>query len=391
MKYLSYLTISSLLILMSCGSKEKSVEEIIENGTQTEIRQKKETLSQNVRELNNKLKKLEEKLAEFETDYTYAIVEAKEIVPKEFKHYIKIQGEASTDENVVIYPEFSGNLQKIYINEGDKVKKGQVLAKIDEGGLTNQIAELKARRDLAKTRFERQKRLWDQNIGSEIQYLEAETAYEQVNNSVKQLESQLKKSTIYAPFDGEIDEIITDQGQVVTPGQTPIFRILNLEEMYISANVPENYVGSISKGSEAIVSFGSIGKEFKSEVTQVSNNISQSNRNFRVRVAIPNDIKFVKPNLIATINLNDYTSKDAIVIPENILRENSKGESFTYSLTMEDENIGVANFKELKVGKSYEGEIEVLDGLKASDIVVTEGARTVKKDEKVKVLNFQKK
>jgi multidrug efflux pump subunit AcrA (membrane-fusion protein) len=177
---------------------------------------------------------------------------------------------------------------------------------------------------------------------------------------------------------------------VVSPGQTPIFRILNLGQMYVSANVPENYVGSIRVGTEAIVKFGSLGKEFQSQVIQVSSNIAESNRNFRVRVAIPDQIEFIKPNLIAIIKLNDYEANDAIVIPENILRENSKGESFTYSLAMENDSIGSATFKELKLGKHYQGEIEVLEGLQASDIVVTEGARTIKKDEKVKVLNFQK-
>lgn len=390
MKYLNYLPIFSLLFLMSCGPQEKSVDEVLENGTQAEIEQKRKALNTTMLELKNKIKQIDEKLSEFEEDYTYALVEARELQLGTFKHYIKILGEATTDENILIYPEFSGNLKDIYISEGEEVKKGQRLAKIDDGGVSNQLAELKARRDLAKTRFERQKRLWDQNIGSEIQFLEAETAYEQLNNSVKQVESQLKKSVIYAPFNGKIDEIITDQGQVVSPGQTPIFRILNLGKMYVSANVPENYVGSIEVGSEAIVSFGALGKTFKSEVTQVSSNISQNNRNFRVKVAIPDSIEFVKPNLIATLEINNYKTGNAIVIPENILRENAQGKAFTFALTMENDSLGVAEFRELKLGKRYQGEIEVLEGLKASDIIVTEGARTIKKGEKVKVLNFQK-
>ncbi|NEV92587.1 efflux RND transporter periplasmic adaptor subunit [Psychroflexus sp. YR1-1] len=390
MKYLNYLPIFSLFFLMSCGPQEKSVEEVLENGTQAEIEQKRKALNTTLLELKNKIKTLDDKLSEFEKDYAYALVEARELQPRTFKHYIKILGEATTDENILIYPEFSGNLQDIYISEGQEVKKGQKLAKIDDGGVSNQLAELKARRDLAKTRFERQKRLWDQNIGSEIQFLEAETAYEQLNNSVKQVESQLKKSVIYAPFNGKIDEIITDQGQVVSPGQTPIFRILNLGKMYISANVPENYVGSIEVGSEAMVSFGAINKTFKSEVVQVSSNISQNNRNFRVKVAIPDSIEFVKPNLIATIEINNYKTSGAIVIPEDILRENAQGQAFTFALAMENDSLGVAQFRELKLGKRYEGEIEVLEGLKASDIIVTEGARTIKKGEKVKVLNFQK-
>jgi len=391
MKYLSYLTILSLLIMVSCGPKEKSIEDIVENGSKAELNQKREELNTSMRKLNSQIKILDKKLTDFEDTSKYALVEALSLAPKDFNHYVTVQGDVTTDQNILIYPEFSGVLKDIYVKEGDQVKKGQKLGKIDDGGQSSQLEEMKAQRELAKTRFERQERLWDENIGSEIQYLEAKTAFEQIDNAVDQMRSQLNKSVIYAPFSGKIDEVITDQGQVVSLGQTPIFRILNLGEMYVSANVPENYVGNINEGSEAIVTLGAIGKSFIGRVSQVSSNISESNRNFRVRVSIPDSIDFVKPNLIATLKLNDYTSKQAIVIPENILQENASGQSFTFSLQMENDSIGIANFRELKLGKNYQGEIEVLEGLKATDIVVTEGARTIKKDDKVRVLNFQKK
>lgn len=391
MKYISYLSILALFMLISCDEKEKSVEDIIENGSKSELKQKRESLNKEMRDLKTKITKLDEKLADFEETSEYALVEAMELTPKNFRHYVKVQGDVTTDQNIMIYPEFSGVLETIFIKEGDEVKKGQKLAKIDEGGLSSQLAEMQARLDLAKTRFERQKRLWDENIGSEIQYLEAKTTYEQLENSVEQMKSQLNKSVIYAPFDGKVDEIITDQGQVVSPGQTPIFRVLNLNQMYVSANVPETYVGSINEGSEAIVTLQALGKSFTGKVTQVSSNITESNRNFRVRVSIPDSIDFVKPNLIATLRLNDYSAMDAIVIPENILQENASGDSFTYVLEMDNDSIGKASFRNLKLGKNYRGEIEILEGLKAQDIVVTEGARTIKRDDKVRVLNFQKK
>jgi RND family efflux transporter MFP subunit len=390
MKYISYLTLLSLVIIVSCGPKEKSIEDIVENGSKAELNQKREELNTSMRKLNSQIKTLDKKLADFEDTSKYALVEALSLVPKDFNHYVTVQGDVTTDQNIMIYPQFSGVLKDIYVKEGDQVKKGQKLAKIDDGGQSSQLEEMKAQRELAKTIFERQGRLWDENIGSEIQYLEAKTAFEQIDNAVDQMRSQLNKSVIYAPFSGKIDEVITDQGQVVSPGQTPIFRILNLGEMYVSANVPENYVGNINEGSEAIVTLSAIGKSFIGKVSQVSSNISESNRNFRVRVSIPDSIDFVKPNLIATLKLNDYTSKQAIVIPENILQENASGQSFTFSLQMENDSIGIANFRELKLGKSYQGEIEVLEGLKATDVVVTEGARTIKKDDKVRVLNFQK-
>lgn len=391
MKYLAYLSTLSILLFISCGQEEKTVEEIIASGSETEIKEKRESLNKEMRQINSDLKKLDEKLESFEDNSDLALVEALKLETKTFKHYIKVQGDVQTDENILVYPELSGVLEKIYVSEGDEVKKGQKLAEINDGGQSSQLAEMKAQRELAKTRFERQKRLWDENIGSEIQFLEAKTAFEQLDNSVQQMQSQLNKATIYAPFDGKIDEIITDQGQVVAPGQNAIFRILNLSEMYVSANVPENFVASIKSGTEAIVNLRAINKSFTAKVSRVSSNISESNRNFRVRVSIPDSIDFVKPNLIATVKLNDYSSENTIVIPENILQEDSYGESYTYALEMESSNIGKAVQKTLKTGKHYEGEIEVLEGLKASDVVVSEGARTIQKDEKVKVVNFEKK
>ncbi len=390
MKYLSYISILTLLVLVSCGQKEKSIDDILESGSKTELKETREQLNKEMRDLNSKIKKLDEKLEDFEDSSKYALVEALQLKPQHFKHYVKVQGDVTTDQNIVIYPEFSGILENIYVKEGEEVKKGQKLAKIDDGGQSNQLKEMQAQQELAKTRFERQERLWKENIGSEIQYLEAKTAFEQINNSVEQMKRQLNKSIIYAPFDGKIDDIITDQGQVVSPGQNAIFRILNLEAMYVSANVPENYVSNIKVGTEAIVNLRALNKSFVGEVSQVSSNISETNRNFRVRVSIPDSIDYVKPNLIATVRLNDYTSKNAVVIPENILQENASGESFTYALQMENDSIGKANFRELKVGRHYQGQIEVLQGLQAEDIVVTEGARTIKKEDKVRVLNFQK-
>lgn len=389
MKYLSYITLIVILLLVSCGEKEKTLEDIINTGSPAELKTKKEELGKQVRELNAQIKTLEDKLSGMEDTSDFALVEALKITPKTFKHYVQVQGDVTTDQNIMIYPEFSGVLEQIYVQEGDEVKPGQKLAKINDGGLNNQLAEMQARRKLAQTRFERQQRLWDENIGSEIQFLEAKTAFEQIDNAVKQMESQLNKSIIYAPFAGEVDEIITDQGQVVSPGQTPIFRLLNLNNMYISANVPENYVGDIHKGTEAIVSLDALGKTFVGSVYQVSSNITESNRNFKVKLSIPKDIDFVKPNLIATIKLNDYQAEEAIVIPENILQENASGQSFTYVLQMENDSIGKTEFRQLELGKHYEGEIEILSGLNPSDIVVSEGARTINTDDKVNVLNFQ--
>jgi RND family efflux transporter MFP subunit len=275
----------------------------------------------------------------------------------------------------------------MYVAEGDQVKKGQLLARIDDGGMQNQLQELKARRNLAKTIFERQERLWNENIGSEIQFLEAKTSFEQIDNSVKQMQRQLAKAEIRAPFAGVVDEVITDQGQVVMQYQSMLFRIVNLSNMYIEAMVPETYVGKIDNTTESIVSLRTLNAQFETKVDRVSSFIEDSNRNFRIRVGVPDSIAYVIPNLIATLQLNDYTNKEAIQISENVLQESGTGDFFVFTLNSNEGNTAIATYQKVVPGRNYEGKVEILEGLKQGDIIVTEGARTLKKDEKVRIAN----
>lgn len=381
--------IFSILVFSSCGNKEneKDINQVIESNNKQEIQKLKEELYAKQRKLTSDIERLDEKLEGFEDINKLTLVEAEEIKKTVFKHFIKVQGNVTTDQNILIYPEFTGILTNIYIQEGDRVKKGQLLAKIDDGGMQNQLQELKAQRSLIKTRFERQQRLWNENIGSEIQYLEAKTGYEQIDNSVQQMQRQLAKAEIRAPFNGVVDQIITDSGQVVMQNQNALFRIVNLDEMYIEANVPETYVGNIDQGTESIVHLKALQVKFNTEVNRVSNFIDEGNRNFRVRVSVPDTIPNVKPNLIATLQLNDYTNIGAIKISENVLQETASGEFFVYKISSESNSSGTAVYQKVIPGKNYEGKIEILQGLKEGDLIVTEGARTLKRDEKIRIAN----
>jgi membrane fusion protein, multidrug efflux system len=165
-----------------------------------------------------------------------------------FTHYIEIQGNVDTKENIVISPEYSGILTQLYVKAGQKVSKGQVLARIDDGGLSSSLAQAETQLALAKTTFERQKNLWDQKIGSEIQFLQAKTSLESQQKVVAQIKSQLNKTNVVAPFSGTIDEVMTERGKVVAPGMN-LFRIVNLSNMYVTANVPENYIPQLKLGA----------------------------------------------------------------------------------------------------------------------------------------------
>lgn len=377
------------LMLIACSDKEneRNIDEILENNNKEEIQQLKEELYAEQRKVTTDLERVNEKLLAFEDKSKYSLVEAEQVEKSNFKHYIKVQGNVTTDENILIYPEFTGVLTNIYIQEGDRVKKGQLLARIDDGGMQNQLQELRAQRELVKTRFERQERLWDENIGSEIQFLEAKTGFEQIDNSVKQMQQQLAKAEIRAPFDGVVDEVITDRGQVVMQNQNALFRVVNLRNMYIEANVPETYVGKIDKDTESIVNLRALDTSFEAKVDRVSSFIEDSNRNFRVRVSVPDSIEYVKPNLIATLQLNDYTNNEAIKVSENVLQETATGEFFVFKLEKQEDNVATAVYQKVTPGRNYQGKIEILEGLQAGDFIVTEGARTLKRDEKVRIAN----
>ncbi|MFB9055965.1 efflux RND transporter periplasmic adaptor subunit [Mariniflexile ostreae] len=375
------------LVLSSCGHKEKSVKDLIANGSLLELRAKKKELSQEQSEIKNELSALENRINALDNTKHKTLVTTIKLSDTVFRHFTEVQGDVGTDQNIIIYPQFSGTLTQVYVKEGQDVTKGQLLAKIDDGGLSSQLAQVRVQAELAKTTFERQSRLWDQNIGSEIQYLQAKTNYEASKSSFDQLEKQFEKTNIRAPFTGTIDQIITDQGSLVNPGQSPLMRIVNTSDMYVKADVPENYLGKVTEGSEVVVDFISLGKTYTGKIRQVSNFINPDNRSFSIQVALPNKDNILKPNLIATIKLNDYISEKTIVIPSSIVQKNSKNESLVFIYTPETDSTGTVKQTVIKTGKEQDGHIEVSEGIKSGDIIILEGARTLRDGQEVSIKN----
>jgi RND family efflux transporter MFP subunit len=386
MKKIISITLLSLA-LFSCGNKETSVEDLVKSGSLQELRAKKKELSQQQTELKNQLTSLENRINELDNTKHKAIVTTLTLSDTIFKHYTEVQGDVKTDKNIIIYPQFSGILTQVYVKEGQEVSKGQLLAKIDDGGLSSQLAQVQTQTALAKTTFERQSRLWDQKIGSEIQYLQAKTNYEASKNAFDQLQTQLGKTNVRAPFSGTIDHIITDQGSLVNPGQSPLMRIVNTSDMYVKADVPENYLGKVTEGSEVVVEFISLGKTYTGKIRQVSNFINPDNRSFSIQVALPNKDHVLKPNLIATIKLNDYVANSTIVIPNNIIQKNSKNESLVFMYHPETDSTGTVKQHIIKTGKEQNGKTEVSEGLKPDDVIIIEGARTLRDGQEVSIKN----
>ena len=387
MKNLFLLTILTYLLISCGGNKEQSIEDIIATNNLETIRQKRATIVTQQHEINDQIKQLDDKISELDISKKIPLITTFTVQQEVFNHYLELQGSVQTKQNLIIYPEMPGILLRVYVKEGQRVSKGQLLASIDDGGLGQQVAQLQIQADLAKTTFERQERLWNQKIGSEIQYLQAKSTYEAQQKAVSQLKSQLGKSSVRAPFSGVIDDVITEQGSVVAPGQSQLMRIVNLRDMYIETDVPESYISSVSKNKDVQVEFPILGTTMNAKIRQTGNFINPANRTFKIEVAVPNIDKTIKPNLTAKLKINDYTNENAILIPQDIISENADGEQYIYVVKDKNGKYAIADQIIIETGKTQGDVIEVLKGLENGVEIIQEGARSVRNQQEVEISN----
>ncbi len=387
MKKLLYILTFGILLSSCGGDGEQTVGDLIEQGDLESLRAKKSELGEKQRAIEKELVMLDSIIAVKSGEEKLPLITTLTAKGEKFDHYLELQGAVETKKNVLIYPEMAGTLRRVYVEKGQRVSKGQLLASIDDGGMTSQVSQLKTQAELAKTTYERQKRLWEQKIGSEIQFLQAKSNYEATENAVKQAQSQLGKSTMRAPFSGIIDDVIKDQGTVVSPGPgAEVFRIVNLSDMYITVDVPENNLGGITKGKEAKVYFPVLGDTVVSKIRQTGNFINPSNRAFSVEIPVPNVKGTIKPNLSARVSLNDYSSENAILVPQGIISENADGEQYVYVAIEPNDDKAVAKRRIITTGKTQGSKVEVLSGVNVGDLLIKEGARTVKEGQNVQIL-----
>lgn len=385
-----YTVVIASILLISCGEKKgQTIEEIIATNDISKIKEKKLEIEAVQQGYSDQLKMLNEKIDALDTNKKVPLITTFKAKEEVFTHYLELQGNLETKQNLLIYPEMPGILENVYVKEGQSVKKGAILAKINDGGMSQQLSQLETQVELAKTVYERQKRLWDQKIGSEMQYLQSKTNYFAQQKSVEQLKSQIEKTTIIAPFDGVIDAVIKEKGSVIAPGPgAEIFRIINLNNMYISTEVPERYIVSVTKGKKVKVEFPVLGETLVSSVRQVGSFINPNNRSFKIEVPVTNKNGNVKPNLTAKLQINDYTNTKAILIPQSIISENAQGDQFIYVVINKDaNNEAVAKKVIIKTGKTQGDIIEVIANLEPGTEVVKEGARSVNNGQTVKVIN----
>lgn len=379
MKKIAILTILSF-VLFACGNKEnnQSIESLIETKNIKALNEKKTALQAEIA-------KIEAGLATLDVKKEEVLVTVATIKDTIFNHYLDIQGSVDTKENILIQPEFSGTLISLTVKAGQRVAKGQILARVDDAGMSQQLASAENQYSLAKTTYERQKNLWDKKIGSEIQFLQAQTQMISAQKAVAQIKAQLSKTVIRAPFIGTIDEVFVEKGQVVSPSAQGLMRIVNLANMYVATTVPESYIGKLKMGDLVDVYLTSLGKTYKGKVRQVGNFINPNNRSFGIEVSLPNPDNLLRPNQVAKLKITDYTNKNAIVVPTGVIQKDGTGSNYVYVVQESNGKTGTAKKVIVKIGKSSENVTEIVSGLSANDIIVVEGVNSISNGMK---LNF---
>ena len=377
----------SLILLLSCNSsRNSSINDLINKGDLETLKKKKKEYVDLMNDLRLDLNDINNGIMLLDENEQIQVISKFNVIEKEFTTYVELQANLKSRKNVVILSEFQGALKNLFVREGQLVKKGELLAEINDSGLKEQLDQMLIQANYTKDNFDRIKRLWEKNIGSEMQFLKAKSDFETNNKMVEQIRDQLSKTKIYAPFDGEIDEIISNLGSNLVPG-SPILRVVNLDIIYAEAQVPEKYVSSIELGTEALVSIPLLNKEITSKIVQSGNFINPNNRTFRVEAPVENKDKRIKQNLNARIKIKNYSNIKALVVPLRVIREDASGRPFIYKLVETDKKDVLLTVKIfVETGANNDEEIEITKGLSIGDIIVLEGANNVEDNQRVRVI-----
>lgn len=324
--------------------------------------------------IESTIKSLENEMTAREQE-TLIPVAVKKMIPETFNHFIVTYGEVEAKNYAMISPEMNGRIDKIYIEKGMRVAKGQLLVSLNTDALTNQIKGVKSSLEFAQTTFEKQDNLWKQGIGSEIDYLAAKNNKESLEAQLEALEAQKRMSQIRAPFDGIVDKIFPKEGEIASPG-FPVIEFVNLSKLSITADISENYVGKIKKGQLVELSFSSLPEIIiKTPIIRVSKVIESASRTFEIEIEIDNKEEIIRPNMVSTLKIKDFTSSDAFVVPSLAIRKDITG-NYVYVAEKQDTKNIVAK-KYVTTGLSYEENTMITDGLTNTDQVIVKGFNLV--------------
>lgn len=299
-----------------------------------------------------------------------------------FNHYIDVQGTVDADQNIAVSPQMPGIVTAVYVQEGSQVKKGQVMIDLDDQVTRQSLEEVNSQLALATNIFEKQSALWEKKIGSEVQYLQAKTSKESLEQRAKTIKEQLKMAKIISPISGTVESVPLRVGQMASPGLlTSTIRVINMSVAKISADVSEAYAARIKNGNDALVSFPDLGKEIEAKLNFTSRFIDPTNRTFKVECKVSSKDVELRANMIAYLKIKDYTNEQAFCLPVNYVQSNQDGK-FVY-IAKQNGNDWTAERRTIKTGRDYNGNIEVLEGIAAGENIITSGFQNLNGGEKV--------
>lgn len=362
LKFLPFVILAALTI--SCA-KEEGVDAM--KTKLDELKDESAKLVAEIKTLEAEISKLDPEFAK--TTKKSILITTAQARKGEFTHFVEVTGSVLSKKNVAISAETAGRVLEVPAIEGMRVSAGQVLARIDAESTARNIEEMESNLELATTIYQKQSRLWDQKIGTEIQYLEAKTRKEGLEKSLAALKTQLNKAIVKAPFTGTVESVDVRVGEAVQPG-VPMFQFVGESDLYIQADVSESFVGVLTKGDSVEVEFPSIGKSMKTRVSAVGGVINPNNRTFKVEVFLPNRFE-LKPNMISILKINDYQNMESVIVPAHLILADNRGD---YVFTVED---GIAKKKYVTRGLTFGDETEIKEGLNGTETIVDKGFREV--------------
>jgi membrane fusion protein, multidrug efflux system len=362
-----------LSLVVSCKS-DKDAERTKKMAELTELRKKHDDIA-------DQIKKLEDELTD-SSSIKFLHITVDQIQPKTFKHYIEVQGKLDGEDYVDVAPEGVGVVEEIYVTIGQTVNKGQALARLNDAAGREQLKALETQYKLAKDAFEKQQRLWDQKIGSEMQYLQAKTNKEALESQLAGTRKQLDMLTIKSPINGTVEEVNIKIGQMASAANpVPPFRVINFSSIKVKAEVAEAYSQKVKVGDNVQVYFPDLDREVTAKITAASRYISPTNRTFTVEARLNPDKNGFKANMVAVLKINDYTAEKAVIVPINYIQSDPNG-NFIYIVSPNGkQNIAKKSF--IEQGISYDGMVEITKGLNAGDKVISSGYLDLEEGENV--------
>lgn len=370
------------LIFTACGNNGNDQEKMNLDEKRKLLNEKRAALNELTREVTE-LEDAIEKLSPGEQ--RRRIVNTEILLKQPFEQFAAVQAQVASNDMISASSEVMGRIVHLAVREGQSVARGNLIARIDTDQLDNQISELESSLALATTIYERQSNLWEREIGSEIQLLEARNNKERLEKNLANLNLQKNRAAVYAPNGGIVENIFIRQGEMASPG-SPIVQIIDMQNLKVVASVPEIYVGKLKRGDEVNIQFPSIGHEITAKVTRLGNQINPANRTFDVEMDVRNTDGRIKPNLTAIVNILEYSDQDAFVLPEQVIRREVSGRNYVFVAEDSDDGKKVAKYY-ITTSRSYKGQIVVTEGLHEGAEIITQGARELTDGELITVEN----